>query len=69
MKRKIPKVELLFAAGHGGQIRGEFGSVSMPSPDGGGVHRATRKARPSTSLLEEPLFDYEVYDEYADIVR
>ena len=41
----------------------------MPSTDGDGVHRATRKARPSGSLLEEPPFDYDVYDEYADIVR
>ena len=69
MKRKILEVESLFAAGYGGQIRGDFGAVSVPSIDEGGVHRATRKARPSPSLLEEPPFDYEVYDEYADIVR
>ena len=62
MKRKISEVESLFAAGHGGQIRGEFGAVSVPSTDGGGVHRAIWKARPSTSLLEEPPFDYEAYD-------
>ena len=41
----------------------------MPSTDGGGVHRATRKGRPSGSLLEEPPLDYGVYDECADIVR
>ena len=68
-KRKISEVEALFAAGHDGEIRGEFGAVPVPSTDGGGVDRATRKARPSGSLLEEPPFDYDAYDEYADIIR
>lgn len=37
--------------------------------DGGDNHRATWKEWPRGSLLEEPYFDDEAYNEYADIAR
>jgi len=60
-KRKISEVQNLFAAGHGGQVRGELRPI--PSTELG-----LRAARPS-NLKEGTAFEEKPFEEYCSLVR
>jgi len=64
-RAKISEVGSLFAAGHGGKIRGEHQPI--PSVEEAALEAAARKARPKASL-KEAKFNQEAFDEYSDLV-
>ena len=68
LKRKISEVEQLFAAGHGGEIRGEFRAVPVTAIDGGGTTLRTQKARVRGESVEPTSFNQDAFDEYLDLV-
>ena len=66
MCARISEAELLVAAGHGGEIRGEYNP--LPSAEEAELERAGRKARPKGCLDEEQTFDDKAFDEYGKLV-
>ena len=64
-KRRINELESLHAAGHGGQIRGEYGIV--PSAKEMELNRAARTSRPK-EFIPDSLFDEQAYKEYEHLV-
>ena len=59
-KMRVSEVDSLYAAGHGGQIRGEFKSAPKQP--------AVREARSKSNLDESLSFDSEAFDEYVQLV-
>lgn len=60
-KRKLSEVENLFAAGHGGEIRGELCSITSTVCE-------PRASRP-TKFNEDTSFDEKTFEEYCSLVR
>ena len=66
-RARISEAERLIAAGHGGEIRGEY--RSLPSGEEAALDPAAHEAHPKGSLKEEEYFDQKAFNEYGALVR
>ena len=67
-RARISEAERLVAAGHGGEIRGEY--RPLPSGEEASIDPAARKTRPKEGRLkEDEFFDQKAFDEYLKAVN